>query len=154
VTVKEFYSQAQQFLMRRNGGIEVELLIAATEIWWGLALILWPIGLAQSQGLHDFYTAGLESWKLALPWLIAGSLNIIGFVLFILRRRSCAIFRFAGSTLSTFIWFAVFIKTGIILDWSPPFNGIYFFFSVWSIRLIVASVARYRSPDDLRWQTR
>jgi hypothetical protein len=123
-------------------------------MWWAVALIMRPIGLAQSQGLHDFYAAGWDSWRLALPWLLAGSLSIAGLVLFDLRRRSCAILQFVGSTLSAFIWAMVFVKTGIVLSWSPPFNGIYFFFTVWSIRLIFASVARYRLPDDLRWQTR
>lgn len=148
------YSGVAQFLMRRNGGIEVELLIALAEVWWGVSLVRNPIGLAQSQGLHDFYAAGWDANHLAVPWLLAGCLTIVGFVLLILRHRSSSILRFLGSTLGAFIWTMVFVKTGIVLDWSAPFNGIYFLFSAWSVRLIFASVARYRSPEDLRWYFR
>jgi hypothetical protein len=140
-------------LNRPFGGFEVEALIAGSEIWWAVSLFLSPKGLYNTQGLRDFYGLGVAP-LLALPWLFAGSLNLVGIVLFFMRRRSCAAVRFAGSSISTFIWFMVFIKTGIVLDWNAPYNGIYFFFGWWSIRLTFAAVARYHTPDELRWAVR
>jgi hypothetical protein len=138
-----------QFLTRRSGGLEAELMIAACELWWGLSLTLDPLSLEQTRGLSDFFWSGWSSALIGSVWVIVAATNILGIGLFFLGRPECAWVRFWGSFFSSWIWSSMFIKTGLTISWFLPASGIYIIFGLWSARLMFAAFMRSRHANGL-----
>jgi hypothetical protein len=138
-----------RFLSRRFGGLEAELMIAACELWWGLSLTLDPLSMEKTRGLSDFFWSGWSPAAVGSVWIIVAIGNITGIVLFFLGRPECAMVRFWGSFFSSWIWSAMFIKTGVTISWFLPASGIYIIFGLWSARLTWAAFMRARNTNGV-----
>src|SRR6266566_795279 len=84
------------FFARPLGGVELEVVISSIELLWALVLLSLPYALTSSQTFVIFWGV-LPATLVALPWLVAGSSNLIGIRLMVIGNTICAPLRFSGS---------------------------------------------------------
>lgn len=138
-----WHNRIKEFFQRPWGGMEVEMIIATAEIGQAFLLIFLPESLWQTRAFQDFVYWGVNTWIVAVPWMVAGVSSWVGIVLALMHNKICAPLRWIGSFLSTLLWSWVAIKTGIVVDWSIVYVLICFLFSFWSIRISAAAMSRW-----------
>ncbi len=142
--LEKFRATASALLNRPHGGMEVEMIISATEIAQALMLFVGPQTLWQTRAFQDFVYWGVPAWIIGIPWAAAGIVSWVGIV-FSLNGKvpECAPMRWMGAFLSTILWGWVAIKTGAVADWSIVYVFICLLFSLWSIRSSVSAWRRW-----------
>jgi hypothetical protein len=142
------------FLRRRYGGMETECLLSLIEVSWAFPLLFSNMGLWDIRALQLFYD-WVPSYVISIPWFLAGGCSLVGVWLFLSADlaeplqplpKSCFILRRIGAALSLVIWTWMTFSTYFILGSKVPVIGLYFWFSIASLRTMW-------SAWSVRWPT-
>jgi hypothetical protein len=131
-----------EFLNRPNGGVEVEIVYAMTELWFAVTLTFSAETILNMTSLEDLYWA-IPHRLLALPWWIASLATLAGLILYRQQNRWCAPLRWFGAFISAAIWFTM-LQKGIAASGGLLGSlGFYFFGAVWQPRIMMSAWRRW-----------
>ncbi len=127
-----------EFLRRPQGGMEWEASYAVAEIWYGMTLIISPFSVWNSQALQNLY-GWFPTWLLGIPFVTAGILTTVGFILFYFNDHRSSIVRFLSGSISMIIWGWIALTSYLIIDGSLPALGLYVMGAVMGFRVMLGS---------------
>ncbi len=132
------------FLRRPNGGMEVEIIYAAVELWFAGVIMASAQSIANLTTLEDLFWSVPHRW-LAAPWLASSLFTIIGLWLYWQGNKWCATLRSVGAFISAWIWFVMLLRGVHATDGLLPTLGFYFFGAVWQPRIMLTAWYRQRA---------
>jgi len=136
--------ELNKFLDRPNGGVEVEILYAISEIWFGITILLTPVTLLNMISLRELYWL-VPHYIMCIPWLFAGTLTISGLLLYRKGYTVCAPMRLLGSYISTGLWFLMLGEGVFEAGAALGSLAFYFFGCVWQVRIMISAKRRLRA---------
>ena len=135
----------RRFLDRPDGGMEVEMLYAAAELWFAISITRSEISMLNMTSLESLVDT-VPHYYVAGPWWIASLLTFTGLVLYWLWNHPlCAALRWAGAFVSACLWFAMTWRATAEAGADLPSLAFYALGAAWQPRIMYSAFRRHRT---------